>query len=55
VYSKDSMMSVALAVGYSVSAPMIAHYKQAFGLSPKADRERVNAFRVKGNFPLPTA
>lgn len=54
IYSKDRICDIAAAVGYGSSAPMVAHYRAAFGLTPKEDRERVNGFRVEGNVPVPS-
>ena len=54
LYSKDSMMQVALAVGYASTTPLLAHYRDSFGVSPQEDRGRINAFRVTGNVPLPS-
>ncbi len=55
LYSKDSMPSIAMAVGYSSATPMLAHYKATFGVSPQEDRKRINLFRVKDNISVPSA
>ncbi len=55
IYSKDSMASVAAAVGYGSATPMQAHYKATFGISPQEERARVNMFRVKDNMSVPSA
>jgi transcriptional regulator GlxA family with amidase domain len=54
VYSKNSMADISAAVGYGSAATMVAHYRQAHGLTPSADRQRANAFRVEGNAPIPS-
>ena len=54
VYSQMSLTEVAAAVGYGTSTSLGIHYKEAFGLSPKEDRSRINRFRVKDNAPVPT-
>lgn len=54
VYSKDRIGDIAAAVGYASPAPMVAHYRAAFGLTPKEDRQRINRFRVEGNVPVPS-
>jgi transcriptional regulator GlxA family with amidase domain len=54
VYSKDSMADISAAVGYGAAATMVAHYRHAHGLTPSADRQRANAFRVEGNAPIPS-
>lgn len=54
LYSKDSMAQVALAVGFASAAPLITHYRSAFGMTPQEDRRRINAFRVQGNVPVPS-
>lgn len=54
IYSKDPICDIAAAVGYGSSAPMVAHYRAAFELTPKEDRERINRFRIEGNVPVPS-
>lgn len=54
LYSKNSMSQVAAAVGYASTAPLVGHYRTAFGVTPQQDRVRINAFRVQGNVPLPS-
>ncbi|MEM9584550.1 MAG: GlxA family transcriptional regulator [Pseudomonadota bacterium] len=54
LYSKDSVGQIASAVGYMTSTPLVAHYRKAFGVTPQEDRDRMNAFRVEGNTPLPS-
>ncbi|MDG2298204.1 MAG: GlxA family transcriptional regulator [Planktomarina sp.] len=53
MYSKDSMVQIALQVGYGSTTPMVQHYKSAFGRSPQEDRRRINLFRVQDNISLP--
>ena len=55
IYSKESFLNVALAVGYGSSTLLGKHYRGAFGMTPQEDRDRVNSFRVQGNIPLPSA
>lgn len=52
-YSKDSMAEIAQAVGYASVAPLQRHYRAAYGVTPAADRARMNAFRVQGRGLLP--
>jgi transcriptional regulator GlxA family with amidase domain len=54
LYSKDSMAQIAAAVGYGSSTPLITHYRAGFGVSPEEDRQNINAFRVRGNVPVPS-
>ncbi len=55
VYTKDPISEIAEAVGYSSVAPLVTHYRAAFGLSPSEDRRRINRFRVEDNAPLPSS
>lgn len=54
LYSKDSMAQVATSVGYATQAPLLAHYKTAFGITPQEDRKAINAFRVNRDVPVPS-
>ncbi|WP_282027443.1 GlxA family transcriptional regulator [Ruegeria faecimaris] len=54
VYTKDPISQIAAAVGYGSVAPLVTHYRSAFGLSPSEDRRRINRFRVEDNAPLPS-
>ena len=54
LYSKDSMIEIATSVGYGSSAPLLKHYRTAFGVSPQEDRQNINAFRVQGRFSVPS-
>ena len=38
LYSNDSLREIAASVGYLTSSPMIRHYTQLFGVSPKDER-----------------
>ncbi|WP_299554379.1 GlxA family transcriptional regulator [uncultured Tateyamaria sp.] len=55
LYSKDTVLSIAHAVGYTSATPLMIHYRDAFGVSPQEDRQRINSFRVQGHVPLPPA
>lgn len=55
LYSKDSMVQIALAVGYSNSATLSKSYMDVFGILPKDDRNKVNMFRVRDNAIVPRA
>ena len=54
MYSKDTMAQIALQVGYGSTTSMAQHYKNAFGLSPQKDRQRINLYRVQDNIPIPS-
>ncbi|WP_170750890.1 GlxA family transcriptional regulator [Ruegeria lacuscaerulensis] len=54
MYTADPIPEIAASVGYSSAAPLVTHYRAAFGLSPAEDRRRINRFRVEGNAPLPS-
>ena len=54
LYSGDNISEIALAVGYSTSAPLVKYYKEEFGLAPLEDREKINMFRVTENAPVPS-
>lgn len=54
VYTRDSIADIAAAIGYGSVTPLVTHYRAAYGISPSADRRRVNQFRVDGNAPLPS-
>lgn len=38
LYSNDSLREIAASVGYMTSSPMIRHYTELFGVSPKDER-----------------
>ncbi|WP_417523245.1 GlxA family transcriptional regulator [Marinovum sp.] len=54
LYSNDSMTSIAAAVGYAATAPLVRHYREAFGTTPQQDRQKINLFRVEKNRPIPS-
>jgi transcriptional regulator GlxA family with amidase domain len=54
LYSKDRISDIAGRVGYGSQAPLVTHYRDAFGVSPQEDRRNINAVRVKGDVPLPS-
>lgn len=54
VYTKDPIPEIAAAIGYGSVAPLVTHYRSAFGMSPSEDRRRINRFRVEDNAPLPS-
>lgn len=55
LYGKDSMIQIALAVGYSTTASMSRTYMEVFNVLPKDDRKKINMFRVRENTILPSA
>ncbi|SFR06006.1 Transcriptional regulator GlxA family, contains an amidase domain and an AraC-type DNA-binding HTH domain [Poseidonocella sedimentorum] len=55
LYSNDPVLKIAQAVGYTSSTPLMSHYREAFGVTPQVDRQRINASRLRGNVPLPSA
>lgn len=55
LYSGDSLAEIAGAVGYASSTPLVQHYTETFGISPAADREKTNLFRVQQNTAIPSS
>jgi len=55
LYSNDSMMQIATAVGYASSGTLIQTYEDVFGVHPAKDREKINMFRVRENAAVPNA
>jgi transcriptional regulator GlxA family with amidase domain len=55
LYGKDTMIQIALAVGYSSTSSMSRTYIEVFGIPPKEDRKKINMFRVRENAILPQA
>jgi transcriptional regulator GlxA family with amidase domain len=55
LYGKDSMIQIALAVGYSSTGSMSKTYMEVFGIQPKDDRKKINMFRVRENAVVPSA
>ena len=54
LYSKDSMIQIAIAVGYASSSAMSKNYIDVFGIHPKEDRKKINMFRVRENVIVPS-
>lgn len=46
LYSNDSLRDIAASVGYVTSSPMIRHYTEIFGVSPKDERRLTRALRL---------
>ena len=55
LYSKDTLMQIATAVGYASSGTLIQTYEDVFGIHPAKDREKINMFRVRENAIVPHA
>ncbi len=55
LYSKDTMVQIAIEVGYSNTAALNKSYMDVFGILPKDDRNKVNMFRVRDNAIVPRA
>lgn len=45
LYSSDSLREIAASVGYMTSSPMIRHYTQIFGVSPRDERRLTQGIR----------
>ncbi len=45
LYSNDSLREIAASVGYMTSSPMIRHYTELFGVSPKDERRLTLSLR----------
>lgn len=54
MYSNDRVQDIAAAVGYGNASLFSRHYRAAFGMTPKEDRNRINLYRVEGNLPVPS-
>ena len=54
LYTNDRLADVAGAVGYSSTQTFSKHYANAFGTTPREDRNRINLFRVKSNLSVPS-
>jgi len=54
MYSADTMTTIALAVGYASSSPMIRYYEETFGISPREERKKINMFRFEANRVIPS-
>lgn len=55
LYGKDTMIEVALAVGYASTSAMSKNYIEVFGIHPREDRNKINMFRVRENAIVPSA
>ncbi|WP_425040956.1 GlxA family transcriptional regulator [Primorskyibacter sp. S187A] len=55
LYTNDRLGDIGAAVGYSSAQTFAKHYRAAFGVTPREDRNRINLFRVKGNLSIPSA
>jgi transcriptional regulator GlxA family with amidase domain len=55
LYSKDTMLQIAMAVGYASSGTLIQSYVDVFGIHPAKDRDKINMFRVRENAIVPHA
>ncbi len=55
LYSKQTLIQIALSVGYSSSSVLVKSYQDVFGIHPLDDREKVNMFRVRNNSIVPSA
>lgn len=55
LYSKENMIQIAMAVGYSSSAVLAKNYHDVFGVHPREDRNKINMFRVRDNTIVPSA
>jgi len=55
LYSKDSMIEIAIAVGYSSASALTKNYMDVFGVHPREDRNKINMFRVRENTIVPSA
>jgi len=47
LYGSDTMIQIAIAVGYSNTARMSKAYVEVFGILPKEDRKKINMFRAR--------
>lgn len=45
LYSNDSLREIAASVGYMTSSPMVRHYTEVFGVSPRDERRLTQAMR----------
>ncbi|MEM9577835.1 MAG: helix-turn-helix domain-containing protein [Pseudomonadota bacterium] len=55
LYTNEKLPEISAAVGYNSLQVFRKHYTNAFGVSPKADRSRINLFRVQENLLVPSA
>lgn len=54
LYTNEKLAEVSAAVGYGSVQVFTKHYANAFGVTPKADRSRINLFRVQENLSVPS-
>lgn len=54
LYTNEKLAEVSAAVGYGSVQVFSKHYANAFGVTPKADRSRINLFRVQENLSVPS-
>lgn len=55
LYTNEKLADISASVGYGNVQVFSKHYANAFGVSPKADRSRINLFRVQENLSVPSA
>ena len=48
LYSNDPLREIAASVGYMTSSPMIRHYVELFGVSPRDERRLTQQVRRAG-------
>jgi AraC family transcriptional regulator, glycine betaine-responsive activator len=48
LYSNDSLREIAASVGYMTSSPMVRHYTEIFGVSPRDERRLTLSMRRAG-------
>ncbi|MFN4101940.1 MAG: GlxA family transcriptional regulator [Pararhodobacter sp.] len=48
LYSGESLREIAVSVGYANSSPMIRHYTEVFGVSPRDERRLTQSLRQAG-------
>jgi transcriptional regulator GlxA family with amidase domain len=53
LYSRSTFSEIAVSVGYSSSSTLTKHYREAFGLSPREERQKVNRFKIENGQPFP--
>jgi len=51
LYSNDSLRDIAASVGYMTSSPMIRHYTEIFGVSPRDERRLTLSVRQSRGLP----
>lgn len=54
LYTNEKISEIAASVGYGSAQVFSKHYQQAFDVTPKADRSRINLFRVQDNLSVPS-